>query len=129
MRVGLAGYLEVDVTAVTVFLRRGVRVERINVFEMRRAGIQARAVDDKVPVIVDLNGFAAKGDESLNIKLVLVQPADAFRFKNDDLTPFRAAKIVAHSIDKQVIATDDLEFYDVFTLVKNLPDRVAAIIR
>ena len=65
--------------------RRLLGVERINVFKVRRTGIQVFAVNDQMPVVADLDFIAGQRHEALDVKLILRQAVNALGFKYDDL--------------------------------------------
>src|ERR1019366_8359849 len=75
--------------------RRLVGIEAIDIFEMRRAGVEPLAVDAQVPVIADLHMIAGEGDEPLDVKLILLHARmlNALGFKHGDFAELRFAEI------------------------------------
>src|SRR2546425_7008517 len=73
-----------------------------------------------MPIISNANPLAAEGHKAFDIELVLGQHFNAFGFENDDFTTLGPPKIIAHAVDEQMVAGEDLEFEDIFTFLKFL---------
>ena len=89
-----------------------------------------------MPVIADLDPFAAHGHHSFDVKLVLrhggqaaLRIPDAFGFKDDDFAALRRAPVVGQPIDKQMVARKQFHFQDVIALMVKMPGLNARVIQ
>lgn len=102
-------------------MRWFIGIEAIDIFKVRRRGIQPLAVDEEMPVVADLHAFAGLHHHALDVKLILRESLDAFGFKHDDFAALRLAEIVSEPVHEQVVARADLHhFHDVIALVINM---------
>src|SRR5687768_6929432 len=63
--------------------RRSIRVERIHMLEVRRAGVQAFAVDHQMPIVPNAHLLAAHGHHALDVKVTRdMRMVYAFGFEN-----------------------------------------------
>src|SRR5437899_1260702 len=83
---------------------------------MRRGGLDPFSVEPEVPVIANPHFIAAKGDESLDVKLVLRKPVNSSGLENDDFAQSRCSEIIGNAIDEEMITADDFQLNDVFAL-------------
>src|SRR5664279_2183325 len=103
------------------FVRWFVGIEAIDIFKVRRRGIQPPAVDEEMPVVADLHVLAGLHHHALDIKLILRESLDALGFKYDNFAALRLAKIVSEPVHEQMVArADPHHFYDVIALVINM---------
>jgi hypothetical protein len=99
-------------------LWRQIGVESINILKVWRSGIESSAVNYRVTIVPDPNVFVTEGDEALYvvrirnqdcIAAIGSQPSvDIVSVKHNDLSAFRALKIVDHAVDEEMIATHHL---------------------
>ncbi len=73
-----------------------------------------------MPVVTDLNAFAAEGDHALNVELILRQGLNAFGFEHDDLAALWRAEVVRHPVNEEMIAGTNPEFDNILALAEGL---------
>src|SRR5579871_1098239 len=73
-----------------------------------------------MPVVTDLNFFAAQGHEPFDVKLILGSNLGSFGFEYDDLAAFGGAEIVGDSINKNMITGGFHEVHDGIAFAKML---------
>src|SRR5271168_2324388 len=106
-------------SAIMVLLLRRAGHKSIDVFKMRRGGVETDAIDASMLVFTNTDGFAGQSDQPLNVELTLIQDfRNAASFKDDHLAALRLAEIVGYAIDEQMVASGFLETQNGFTLVK-----------
>ncbi len=77
-----------------------VGIETIDIFKVRRRGVEANAIDAQMPVIANLHLFAGLDDHSLDVKLILrhLGMIDSLGLEHDDFAARRLAEIVSQTI-------------------------------
>mgnify|MGYP003348663214 CR=1 FL=1 len=93
----------------------------IHILEPRRAGVQSATVNTQMPVVTDGYLLASQSDQALDVKLILRQAFDAFGLEHNDFPSFGTPKVVAETIDEEMVAAGDPELDDVFAF----PERLA----
>ena len=57
--------------------------------------VQAVAVDDQVAIVTNSQRFTGQPDEAFDVKQILIDPVDAFGFKDYYLPTIRLAEVVS----------------------------------
>src|SRR5262245_1878915 len=74
-----------------------------------------------MPVVPNHHMLLAHCYHPFNVKLVLRQAFNSASFENNDFSSFGSSAIVGQAINKQMIAADDFQFYDLVARVIGLP--------
>ena len=107
----------VDVTEIIVFLE--LRAEVIDVFKVRRIGIQPFAVDDKMVIIANAHVLATQGNQALDVKgILLADTFDPMRFEDDDFATLGMTEIKGEAVDKQMVSGSHLHLDNVVPLAE-----------
>src|SRR4051812_39258402 len=97
---------------------------------MRCGSIKPLAIDNEMPVFANLNGFVAKSNQALDVKLVRRNipttrdmPAvrwNSFCFKNHNVPTFSGSEIISYAIHEQMITGADLKSDHLLAFVEYL---------
>ena len=79
----------------------------VDFLEVRRGRVQSFSIDDQMPIIADAHVFSSQCNEPFDVELILSQSWNAFGLEYNNFSARRLAKVVAQSIDKQMIPVHD----------------------
>jgi beta-lactamase regulating signal transducer with metallopeptidase domain/Leucine-rich repeat (LRR) protein len=93
-----------DMPAVMAVARFCIRIKSINLFEVRRVGVQTDSIDPDMAVVANAEGFARQADQALDVELVRADLRNVLGIENNDLSASRAAEVIGQAVHQQVVA-------------------------
>src|SRR5580658_4099778 len=101
-------------------------IETINIFKMRCRRVQSMAVNDEMTVIANADFFAGQTDETLDVKFIVgnvvsipLVSRNPSGFKDNGISARRLVKIVAQTVNEQMVSGGHPQFDDIVALMEN----------